>query len=118
MLLKRQSKAGILLYALFMSAIFVLLLQFYLNRVVAMECQQQSQLSASRAYLMAEVTKELAKDDSGELVFKEGLARYKQEKEQLQVSIHLEQGDEYSYRFQQKAPAKLPEEKRESSTEK
>ena len=32
---KKQIEAGILLYALFMSAVFSLLLQFYLNRQVA-----------------------------------------------------------------------------------
>lgn len=41
-LLKQQVKAGILIYALLMAAIFALLLQFYLGRVVAMERQHQA----------------------------------------------------------------------------
>ncbi len=42
MLFMKKIKAGVLLYALFMSAIFSLFLQFYLNRVVATERQNQA----------------------------------------------------------------------------
>ena len=35
MLLKKQVRGGVLLYALFMAGIFILLLQVYLERVVA-----------------------------------------------------------------------------------
>ncbi|CDO19093.1 Uncharacterized protein BN963_SGAL_02301 [Streptococcus gallolyticus] len=99
-LLKRQVKAGILIYALLMAAIFALLLQFYLGRVVAMERQHQAQLSASRAYLMAELTKDLAKEDTGHLTFDQGVADYNFQDNQLQVVVKLPNQQEFDYVFQ------------------
>lgn len=99
-LLKRQVKAGILIYALLMAAIFALLLQFYLGRVVAMERQQQAQLSASRAYLMAELTKDLAKEDNGRLIFDQGVADYHFQGNQLQVVVKLSNQQTFDYLFQ------------------
>lgn len=89
-LLKRQVKA----------AIFALLLQFYLGRVVAMERQHQAQLSASRAYLMAELTKDLAKEDTGHLTFDQGVADYNFQENQLQVVVKLPNQQEFDYVFQ------------------
>lgn len=99
-LLKRQVKAGILIYALLMAAIFALLLQFYLGRVVAMERQHQVQLSASQAYLMAELTKDLAKEDTGHLTFDQGVADYNFQDNQLQVVVKLPNQQEFDYVFQ------------------
>ena len=45
MLLKKQVRGGVLLYALFMAGIFTLLLQVYLERVVASSRQNQAQMS-------------------------------------------------------------------------
>lgn len=42
MLLKKQVRGGVLLYALFMAGIFILLLQVYLERVVASSRQNQA----------------------------------------------------------------------------
>lgn len=99
-LLKRQVKAGILIYALLMAAIFALLLQFYLGRVVAMERQHQVQLSASQAYLMAELTRDLAKEDTGHLTFDQGVADYNFQDNQLQVVVKLPNQQEFDYVFQ------------------
>ena len=60
-LLMRQVRAGILLYAMLMAAIFALLLQFYLGRVVASERQHQAQLKHAQAYLMAEISRIMLK---------------------------------------------------------
>ena len=43
MLLKKQVRGGVLLYALFMAGIFTLLLHVYLERVVASSRQNQAQ---------------------------------------------------------------------------
>ena len=43
---------------------------------MAMERQHQAQLSASQAYLMAELTKDLAKEDTGHLTFDQGVTDY------------------------------------------
>ena len=55
---KKQIEAGILLYALFMSAIFSLLLQFYLNRQVA----ERRILLASQHRIQAYAQAQLAID--------------------------------------------------------
>lgn len=100
-LLKRQVKAGILIYALLMAAIFCLAFcNFYLGRVVAMERQHQAQLSASQAYLMAELTKDLAKEDTGHLTFDQGVADYNFQDNQLQVVVKLPNQQEFDYVFQ------------------
>lgn len=99
-LLKRQVKAGILIYALLMAAIFALLLQFYLGRVVAMKRQHQAQLSASQAYLMAELTKDLAKEDTGHLTFDQGVTDYNFQDNRLQVVVKLPNQQEFDYVFQ------------------
>ena len=55
---KKQIEAGILLYALFMSAVFSLLLQFYLNRQVA----ERRILLASQHRIQAYAQAQLAID--------------------------------------------------------
>jgi hypothetical protein len=99
-LLKRPVKAGILLYALLMAAIFALVLQFYLGRVVAMERQHQAQISANQAYLMAELTKDLAKETTGQITFDKGTANYEFQDEHLHVVIKMTNHQSFDYTFQ------------------
>ncbi|MGT2667259.1 competence type IV pilus minor pilin ComGG [Streptococcus rifensis] len=54
---KKTVKAGILLYALLMLALFSLLLQFYLNRQVALAQTNQANSHSLTAYAMAQYTK-------------------------------------------------------------
>ena len=54
---KIKVKAGILLYALFMAAVFSLLLQFYLNRQVANQRLFQANREQTEAYALAVLTK-------------------------------------------------------------
>ena len=49
MLLKKQVRGGVLLYALFMAGIFTLLLHVYLERVVASSRQNQAQMISSQS---------------------------------------------------------------------
>ena len=58
---KKQIEAGILLYALFISAVFSLLLQFYLNRQVA----ERRILLASQHRIQAYAQAQLAIDNLG-----------------------------------------------------
>lgn len=99
MLLRKRVKAGILLYALLMSAVFALLLNFYLLRVQANERQSIAQLSASQAFLMAEVTKDLATEDAGTVSFNQGSVSYSHKKDQLSVKVRLDNGQSFSYVF-------------------
>lgn len=98
-LLKKEVKAGILLYALLMAAIFALLLQFYLGRVVASERQRQAQIKSAQAYLMAEISKDLVKDDSGQYQFDKGLVTYQHKDDVLVETVTLESKEEFHYTF-------------------
>ncbi|WP_269088713.1 competence type IV pilus minor pilin ComGG, partial [Streptococcus suis] len=55
MLLKKKVKAGILLYALLMLAVFSLLLQFYLHRQEAESRLVQVARQETTAYIMAQM---------------------------------------------------------------
>lgn len=58
MILKKQVKAGILLYALLMLSMFSLLLQFYLNRQKAEIVLLKAHQEATQAYMMAQATQQ------------------------------------------------------------
>ncbi|MGT2743550.1 competence type IV pilus minor pilin ComGG [Streptococcus plurextorum] len=99
MLLNKKVKAGILLYALLMSAIFVLFLQFYLGRVLAVERQHQAQSASSVAYLVAQVTSDMATGDSGALTFDQATSSWERKENILLVKVNLVSGEEYAYSF-------------------
>lgn len=115
--LMKKVKAGVLLYALLMAAIFSLLLQFYLNRVLATERQNQSQLSAGKAYLIAELTQDLAKDNSGQFTFNYGNSNYQRKNQQILIEVHLKNGQSYHYHFKEEDD-KTKEKMTERSAEK
>ncbi|MGT2924961.1 competence type IV pilus minor pilin ComGG [Streptococcus caviae] len=115
--LTKKVKAGVLLYALLMAAIFSLLLQFYLNRVLATQRQNQLQLSASQAYLMAELTQDLAKDNSGQFTFNYGSSSYQKENQQIVIEVRLKSGRSYRYHFKEESD-KTKEETAERNFEK
>lgn len=98
-LLRRQVKAGILLYALLMAAIFALLLQFYLGRVVASERQHQAQIKSSQAYLMAEMSKDLADEETGQCQFDKGTVSYHYKDKLLVETVTLDSKEEFQYTF-------------------
>ncbi|HEL1584632.1 TPA: competence protein ComGG [Streptococcus suis] len=68
MLLKKKVKAGILLYALLMLAVFSLLLQFYLNRQEAESRLVQVARQETTAYIMAQMVLEQVEEDLQERV--------------------------------------------------
>ncbi|MGT2829059.1 competence type IV pilus minor pilin ComGG [Streptococcus hillyeri] len=112
MLLKKKVRAGVLLYALLMSAIFALLLQFYLGRVQAAERQNHVQLSAAKAYLIAQLTVDDADEKSGALTFNQGRSTWKRRGEKLTISVTLPDGYVYQYDF-----VKTEDERRRKSEE-
>lgn len=97
MLLRKRLRAGILLYALLMAAIFSLFLQFYLDRVIASQRQSQAQLRASQAYLLAQWTSQLVTDESGQLTYEQGRVSYHKEAGKLQLEVLLSDGQAYTY---------------------
>ena len=72
MLLKKQVRGGVLLYALFYGWHFTLLLHVYLERVVASSRQNQAQMTSSQSRLMAEMTMDLADKEAGAFSFSQG----------------------------------------------
>lgn len=102
MLLTKKVRAGVLLYALLMSAIFALLLQFYLGRVLATQRQSQVQLLSSQAQLMAQMTREMAEQTEGQLTFAQGNTSYHEQGQYLLVKVKLKQGLVYDYTFPSK----------------
>lgn len=98
MLLNQRVRGGILLYALFMAAIFSLLLQVYLERMVASQRQNLAQVQASQSRLMAQLTADLADKSSGQLAFSQGQTKYQLEDRQLVVIVESK-GQTRTYRF-------------------
>ena len=105
---KIKVKAGILLYALFMAAVFSLLLQFYLNRQVANQRLFQANRERAEAYALAVLTKETVTEESGQLTFDKGSTHYRRQGNILEVSSQLANQKSYSFYFESK---KEPEKK-------
>ncbi|MFH6711102.1 competence type IV pilus minor pilin ComGG [Streptococcus suis] len=127
MLLKKKVKAGILLYALLMLAVFSLLLQFYLHRQEAESRLVQVARQETTAYIMAQMvldkveqdlqvekivagaavsekeanltTGSKQKEDGGRVSFREGQARYQLKGDQLLVAVELTSDGLYTYQF-------------------
>ncbi|CZE37937.1 competence protein CglD [Streptococcus pneumoniae] len=74
---KKKVKAGVLLYAVTIAAIFSLLLQFYLNRQIAHYQDYALNKEKLVAFAMAKRTKDKAEQESGEQVFNLGQVRLK-----------------------------------------
>lgn len=96
--LKRQVKAGILLYALLMTAILSLVLGFYTHRLkAAYEIQREHTLS-SQSYVLAELAKPLAKEKDGKIVFDKGEVSYSYQGDKLKMTVTSE-GHRFYYQF-------------------
>ena len=77
---KKKVKAGVLLYAVTIAAIFSLLLQFYLNRQVAHHQDYALNKEKLIAFAMAKRTKDKVDKESGEQVFNLGQVSYQNKK--------------------------------------
>ena len=96
---KKQIEAGILLYALFMSAVFSLLLQFYMNRQVA----ERRILLASQRRIQAYAQAQLAVDtwdrEEKTMTFSTGRVDLEEKAGFTEVSSHLQDGPTYHFTF-------------------
>ena len=86
---KQKVKAGVLLYAVTMAAIFSLLLQFYLNRQVAHHKDFALNKEKLIAFAMAKRSKDKAEQESGERVFNLGKVRYQNTKTGFATSVRM-----------------------------
>ena len=85
---KKKVKAGVLIYAVTMAAIFSLLLQFYLNRQVAHYQDYALNKEKLVAFAMAKRTKDKVDQESGEQAFNLGQVSYQNKKASLVTTVH------------------------------
>ena len=104
---KQKVKAGVLLYAVTMAAIFSLLLQFYLNRQVAHHKDFALNKEKLAAFAMAKRAKDKAEQESGERVFNLGKVTYQNTKIGFATSVRMDKGN-YEFLF---PPMKTKEKK-------
>ncbi|NIB76746.1 MULTISPECIES: competence type IV pilus minor pilin ComGG [Streptococcus] len=110
---KKKVKAGVLLYAVTMAAIFSLLLQFYLNRQVAHYQDYALNKEKLIAFAMAKRTKDKAEQESGEQVFNLGQVSYQNKKTGLVTRVRTPKS-QYEFLF---PSIKIKEEKTEKKEE-
>lgn len=110
---KQKVKAGVLLYAVTMAAIFSLLLQFYLNRQVVYYKDYALNKEKLVAFAMAKRTKDKAEKESGEQVFNLGQVSYQNKKTSLVTTVRTPES-QYEFLF---PSVKIKEEKTEKKEE-
>lgn len=110
---KKKVKAGVLLYAVTMAAIFSLLLQFYLNRQVAHHQDYALNKEKLIAFAMAKRTKDKAEQESGEQVFNLGQVSYQNKKTNLVTRVRTPKR-QYEFIF---PSVKIKEEKKDKKEE-
>ena len=110
---KKKVKAGVLLYAVTIAAIFSLLLQFYLNRQVAHYQDYALNKEKLVAFAMAKRTKDKAEQESGEQVFNLGQVSYQNKKTSLVTRVRTPKS-QYEFLF---PSVKIKEEKTEKKEE-
>ena len=105
---KKKVKAGVLLYAVTIAAIFSLLLQFYLNRQVANHRDYDLNKEKLIAFAMAKRTKDKVEQESGEQIFNLGQVSYQNKKTSLVTRVRTPKS-QYEFIF---PSVKIKEEKR------
>ena len=110
---KKKVKAGVILYAVTMAAIFSLLLQFYLNRQIAHYQDYALNKEKLVAFAMAKRTKDKAEKESGEQVFNLGQVSYQNKKTSLVTRVRTPKS-QYEFLF---PSVKIKEEKTEKKEE-
>ena len=110
---KKKVKAGVLIYAVTMAAIFSLLLQFYLNRQVAHYQDYALNKEKLIAFAIAKRTKDKVEQESGEQAFNLGQVNYQNKKTSLMTTVHTPKS-QYEFIF---PSVKIKEEKRDKKEE-
>ena len=96
---KKQIEAGILLYALFMSAVFSLLLQFYLNRQVAERRLLLASQHRIQAYTQAQLAGDTWDREEKTMTFSTGRVDLEEKSGFANVRSHLQDGTIYHFTF-------------------
>lgn len=111
----KKVKAGVLLYALLMAAIFSLLLQFYLHRQVAGKRILKTSQDRLRAYALVQLALEKGKGDekASEIHLKSGVVQLQQDPGFLHAQAKMD-GESYEFVL----PVREEKESRKSKKEK
>ena len=111
----KKVKAGVLLYALLMAAIFSLLLQFYLHRQVAERRILKTSQDRLRAYALVQLALEKGKGDekASEIHLKSGVVQLQQDPGFLHAQAKMD-GESYEFVL----PVREEKESRKSKKEK
>ena len=110
---KKKVKAGVLLYAVTIAAVFSFLLQFYLNRQVAHHRDYALNKEKLVAFAMAKRTKDKAEQESGEQAFNLGQVSYQNKKTGLVTTVRTDKS-QYEFLF---PSVKIKEEKTDKKEE-
>ena len=110
---KKKVKAGVLLYAVTIAAVFSFLLQFYLNRQVAHYQDYALNKEKLIAFAMAKRTKDKVEQESGEQAFNLGQVSYQNKKTNLVTTVRTPKS-QYEFLF---SSVKIKEEKRDKKEE-
>ena len=110
---KKKVKAGVLLYAVTIAAIFSLLLQFYLNRQVAHYQDYALNKEKLIAFAMAKRSKDKVEQESGEQAFNLGQVSYQNKKTSLVTTVRTPKS-QYEFLF---PSVKIKEEKTDKKEE-
>ena len=110
---KKKVKAGVLLYAVTIAAIFSLLLHFYLNRQVAHYQDYALNKEKLLAFAMAKRTKDKVEKERGEQAFNLGQVSYQNKKTSLVTTVHTPKS-QYEFIF---PSIKTKEKKRDKKEE-
>lgn len=111
----KKVKAGVLLYAILMAAIFSLLLQFYLHRQVAEKRILKTSQDRLRAYALVQLALEKGKGDekASEIHLKSGVVQLQQDPGFLHAQAKMD-GESYEFVL----PVREEKESRKSKKEK
>ena len=111
----KKVKAGVLLYALLMAAIFSLLLQFYLHRQVAEKRLLKTSQDRLRAYALVQLALEKGQGDekASEIHLKSGVVQLQQDPGFLHAQAKMD-GESYEFVL----PVREEKESRKSKKEK
>lgn len=110
---KKKVKAGVLLYAVTVAAIFSLLLQFYLNRQVAHYQDYALNKEKLIAFAMAKRTKDKVDKENEEQTFNLGQVNYQNKKTSLVTTVRTDKS-QYEFIF---PSIKIKEEKTDKKEE-
>ena len=117
----KKVKAGVLLYALLMAAIFSLLLQFYLHRQVAEKRILKTSQDRLRAYALVQLALEKGKGDekASEIHLKSGVVQLQQDPGFLHAQAKMD-GESYEFVLpvrEEKESSKSQKEKKKTGTQ-